>query len=203
MHFQWQDHHFIAGRRCLDFVNTVVYARDPRRREDRLQSLSDIEHWLACSPAGALAIPAGGYAGERFFLEAMRARAAIDQIFRASARGEAIDAAAWRDLMAILAAVTGGPDIAVAATAEGLEVRGDGCTAPPFLGSITHDAITLALSPRLPRVKECPGCHWLFVDATRNGRKRWCEMRTCGNRAKAMRYSDRLRAGAPKSRVGR
>jgi len=27
-------------------------------------------------------------------------------------------------------------------------------------------------------------CGWLFFDATKNSRRRWCEMRVCGNRAK-------------------
>jgi predicted RNA-binding Zn ribbon-like protein len=32
-------------------------------------------------------------------------------------------------------------------------------------------------------------CGWLFLDAT--GRRRWCEMAVCGNRAKARRYAQR------------
>jgi predicted RNA-binding Zn ribbon-like protein len=33
-----------------------------------------------------------------------------------------------------------------------------------------------------------------FLDTTRNGTRRWCDMRTCGNRAKAQRYQRRHRA---------
>ena len=49
------------------------------------------------------------------------------------------------------------------------------------------------VSPALSRVRACPGtgCGWLFLD--RSGRRRWCTMDTCGNRAKARRFAARHR----------
>jgi predicted RNA-binding Zn ribbon-like protein len=32
-------------------------------------------------------------------------------------------------------------------------------------------------------------CRWLFLDTSKNRTRRWCDMRTCGNREKARRYS--------------
>jgi predicted RNA-binding Zn ribbon-like protein len=51
----------------------------------------------------------------------------------------------------------------------------------------------LLVSPALSRVCACPGtgCGWLFLD--RSGRRRWCTMSTCGNRAKARRFAARHR----------
>ena len=42
-------------------------------------------------------------------------------------------------------------------------------------------------------VKVCPGadCGRLFIDETKNGRRKWCSMESCGNRAKASRRSAR------------
>jgi predicted RNA-binding Zn ribbon-like protein len=37
-------------------------------------------------------------------------------------------------------------------------------------------------------------CGWLFVDQSPAGRRRWCDMRTCGNRAKVAAHRARLRA---------
>ena len=34
-------------------------------------------------------------------------------------------------------------------------------------------------------------CRWLFYDESRSGRRRWCDMATCGNRAKARRHRER------------
>jgi predicted RNA-binding Zn ribbon-like protein len=40
------------------------------------------------------------------------------------------------------------------------------------------------------RIHKCesPTCDWLFLDASRNRSRRWCDMKSCGNRAKARRY---------------
>jgi predicted RNA-binding Zn ribbon-like protein len=48
----------------------------------------------------------------------------------------------------------------------------------------------------LAHVKACPGtdCGWLFVDP--RGRRRWCSMGVCGNRAKARRHARRVREAA-------
>lgn len=41
-----------------------------------------------------------------------------------------------------------------------------------------------------------PDCRWVFVDRSKNHSRRWCEMGTCGNRAKVRRYRRRqARAG--------
>ena len=43
------------------------------------------------------------------------------------------------------------------------------------------------------RLRACAndGCRWLFVDRSPAGRRRWCDMRTCGNRAKVARHRAR------------
>ena len=45
--------------------------------------------------------------------------------------------------------------------------------------------------PRRLRVCANDGCRWLFVDRSPAGRRRWCDMRTCGNRAKVARHRAR------------
>jgi predicted RNA-binding Zn ribbon-like protein len=44
------------------------------------------------------------------------------------------------------------------------------------------------LSDKLERVKECPNCGWLFLDTTKNGKRRWCSMEDCGSNVKALEY---------------
>src|SRR3989442_8269959 len=45
-------------------------------------------------------------------------------------------------------------------------------------------------------VRECgaPDCLWLFLDTTKNRSRQWCSMQSCGNREKARRHYQRLRA---------
>ncbi|BCJ62770.1 CGNR zinc finger domain-containing protein [Micromonospora endophytica] len=52
-------------------------------------------------------------------------------------------------------------------------------------------AADLLTSPARTEVRACPAvdCGWLFLD--RRGRRRWCSMATCGNRAKVRAYAAR------------
>lgn len=38
-------------------------------------------------------------------------------------------------------------------------------------------------------------CRWVFNDTSPTGRRKWCDMATCGNRAKAARHRERQRTG--------
>src|SRR5262249_25485517 len=52
---------------------------------------------------------------------------------------------------------------------------------------IARSAAELLTSEDLTFVRECASydCGWLFMDTTKNRSRRWCDMRTCGNRAKS------------------
>jgi predicted RNA-binding Zn ribbon-like protein len=47
----------------------------------------------------------------------------------------------------------------------------------------------LLTSPSREHVRTCPSCGWLFLDP--RGRRRWCSMATCGNRAKVRAHAAR------------
>jgi predicted RNA-binding Zn ribbon-like protein len=72
------------------------------------------------------------------------------------------------------------------------EISLDAGLATPLHAAVWQ-ASELLVSPALSRVRACPGpgCGWLFLD--RSGRRRWCTMDTCGNRAKARRFAARHR----------
>jgi predicted RNA-binding Zn ribbon-like protein len=59
-----------------------------------------------------------------------------------------------------------------------------------ILCPVIRSAAELLVSEKFRRVKKCadPICGWLFLDISRNRSRRWCDMRDCGNRAKASRY---------------
>ena len=60
---------------------------------------------------------------------------------------------------------------------------------------IVESAADSLVGVELSRVRRCadPRCSRVFFDGTRNGLKRWCDMETCGNRAKAARHRARMR----------
>jgi predicted RNA-binding Zn ribbon-like protein len=51
-------------------------------------------------------------------------------------------------------------------------------------------------NPARLRVCANEGCRWVFVDRSPTGRRRWCDMRTCGNQAKVARHRARARSQA-------
>jgi predicted RNA-binding Zn ribbon-like protein len=66
------------------------------------------------------------------------------------------------------------------------------------LARLTDPLVTELTSGHPERIKICDNerCRWVFYDASRTGRRRWCDMSTCGNRAKAARHRARRGQGA-------
>ena len=70
----------------------------------------------------------------------------------------------------------------------------------PGLAYLEHElaihAIELLQSLPQERTRVCAGprCGWLFIDRSKAGRRRWCDMATCGNAAKSRRHYQRSRA---------
>jgi predicted RNA-binding Zn ribbon-like protein len=61
------------------------------------------------------------------------------------------------------------------------------------MSSVARDAIDVIGGPLAARLKRCEGsrCALLFVDTSRSGRRRWCSMERCGNRAKVAAHRRR------------
>ena len=60
--------------------------------------------------------------------------------------------------------------------------------APALL--LAQGALELITADPPARLHACASgtCRWLFLDTSKNRTRRWCDMKTCGNRAKARRY---------------
>jgi predicted RNA-binding Zn ribbon-like protein len=79
----------------------------------------------------------------------------------------------------------------------GLAPVGDGVEAA--IGRLLVVAVTATANGTWERLKACrdPSCRWAFYDRSRNRSRAWCDMATCGNRAKVRAYRRR------RSRSGR
>ncbi len=64
------------------------------------------------------------------------------------------------------------------------------------LASVASSIVAEIASGRPDRFRICANdrCRWAFYDESPTGRRRWCDMRTCGNQAKAARHRERLKA---------
>jgi predicted RNA-binding Zn ribbon-like protein len=65
------------------------------------------------------------------------------------------------------------------------------------LWPVARSAFDLFTARAAGRLRECAGrdCHWLFLDRSKNGSRRWCAMSNCGNLAKARRHRARSQRG--------
>jgi predicted RNA-binding Zn ribbon-like protein len=66
------------------------------------------------------------------------------------------------------------------------------------LWPIARSAAELLGSDRLGFVRACSSktCQWLFLDTSKNRRRRWCSMKLCGNRTKVRRFYVRQKKAA-------
>jgi predicted RNA-binding Zn ribbon-like protein len=65
--------------------------------------------------------------------------------------------------------------------------------------ALIAEAIVEELATGRPeRLRVCANdrCRWAFFDSSPTGRRRWCDMRSCGNQAKAARHRARMRGEA-------
>ena len=69
------------------------------------------------------------------------------------------------------------------------------------LALIAEAVVHELASGRPERFRVCANdrCRWAFFDASPTGRRRWCDMSTCGNQAKAARHRQRLRGAGEKA----
>lgn len=66
------------------------------------------------------------------------------------------------------------------------------------LARLSEALVQELVSGQPDRIRICDNdtCRWVFFDTSRTGRRRWCDMATCGNRAKQARHRARSKAGS-------
>jgi len=127
--------------------------------------------------------------------DARALRRAVDALARGAAAGVPPDPAA----LATVNAWAARPPLAPVLAADGTVSVARPATTRHALATLARDAVDLLASPLAARIRICaaPDCALLFVDASRPGRRRWCSMEWCGNRAKTRAYRRRDDRGAP------
>lgn len=190
-----------GGDVSLDLANTKSRRPTPQPRED-LRDYDDLVDWgvqagtIGSDDAAALrALAARSPRGARAALERARdLREAVFEVFSAVAGERPIPRKALDRVNAALPA---------ALARLRLEPTGDGA-AWSWAGEADLDRVVwpavraaalLLTGPDRAHVRECGAsdCAWLFLDRSRNGTRRWCNMAVCGNREKARRFQRRVR----------
>lgn len=196
---------FLAGRLWLDFVNT-----DDARLGVRVDTIPSFERYVAWLEAAQVVDaeraealrrrgseqPSGATAA---LVETRRIRAALRAL---AERGRGDDGARAREaavteINRVLGRAVG--TRRVEATESGGYARSFVSVGDAFGGlviPVVESAVDSLVNGDLARIRICADrrCPRVFVDQTKSRTRRWCDMATCGNRAKAQRVRKRRRA---------
>ncbi len=186
----WLPEHFIGGHAALDLANAVFGRRNPARDNELLKSARDVGSWLRASGLAddRQAQAVAGVADAGLVERVREIREASYSIFeaRAAARSPSAEALGLLFLRAANG-LSAGPLELCGTRLELSAVRWqDPEAVAAFLAMLSVEAFFILPEERL---RSCPRCGWLFVDTSRGGKRRWCSMRTCGNREKAARHN--------------
>ena len=180
-----------GGRLCLDFVNSI-HNRYAVELEDYVHQPESFIDW--CVRAGALrlddrvSVPRAADQRAALMLEVVTLRDHLHALFAARIDDVPLPQGAVRGLDEWLhrawTSQMFGPD-------GQLHWRADARDARLPLKRIALDALDLFGDPSISRLRRCDNttsCGWLFLDTSKNQRRRWCAMETCGTAEKMQRY---------------
>ncbi|HEX6177455.1 MAG TPA: ABATE domain-containing protein [Thermoanaerobaculia bacterium] len=183
---------FVGGHPALDFVNTVAW---PEPMGERLTSYERLVRWseaaglLARSSATRLLArarrePSGATAA---LARALSDRILLHRLFARRSAGQ-LESSDLRDLNRALRDIAPRRHLSASGHAIAWAWQIDDDLESP-LWPVIWSAAELLASDEAAQIRMCPGdgCGWMFVDQSRNGLRRWCEMQTCGTVAKSRR----------------
>jgi len=189
---------FLGGNLALDFTNTVHDHGTPDPGDD-LKTAADLLEWAA--QAGLLSDAEtrrlqDAPADEARFRRALALRELLYEIFSHVAKGKKPEPEALQAFQSLYQNAIRHSEFHPVGSHYRLTWPATTHPLERVLQETTRSAANLLTSEALTRVRQCSGeaCSWLFVDTSRNGLRRWCDMKACGNRAKVRRFRHRSQA---------
>jgi predicted RNA-binding Zn ribbon-like protein len=193
----------LTGQVSLDLVNTVDWraSSDPK---ELLNSYSDLVRWgrhtglLKEREARTLALEAAKHPkkASAVLKRALALRETLFRVFSAIMDGRQAEAADIESLNLSLSDALSRLRLRPASEGYQWEWTGGDADLERVLWPVVRAAGELLTSEQLSLLRQCPGdgCAWLFLDTSRNKSRRWCTMEVCGNRSKARRHYEQMRA---------
>ena len=191
----WLEDHFIGGHPALDFINTNSHRLNAAESIDRMNNSTKINSWLLYQQL--LTNDQSSQLKEQCASEQVEMQW-VNLIAQLRT-----DAGKLFDALAANRELPGEPLAAILKLASDKQVvinPASGTGQQPFniiITGINYKSVTALIALlildalfRLPqnRVHACPRCGWLFYDRSKGGRRKWCDMKACGNREKVSRH---------------
>jgi len=196
---------FTGGLLCLDFTNTVDDRPDVHPQE-HLNSYHDLVSWgqqaqvLAEREAQRLLEEAARRPEEATSVleRALGVREAIFRIFKSVSEDLVPEE---DDLVSLSAAVADAQvhaRIVPKTCGFDWDWSGNANELDRMMWPVVRSAADLLTSDELDDIRLCASetCNWLFMDTSKNHSRRWCDMKSCGNRAKARRFYGRKKSSS-------
>jgi predicted RNA-binding Zn ribbon-like protein len=198
---QFRNRDIIGGNAALDFVNTVT-GRDQSPR-DWIDSYLRLLEWAAfvhLLPERILrALAKKAQAKPRAAAMALaRAKVLREALFEVVTRIISRRAPPKRALEFLHQYWIAGTKAHELRFDDGrvfVNLRNDALDFDMIASLVAYRMAEQVLSLPTERLHICqgPNCSWVFIDSSKAGRRRWCDMAVCGNAAKFRRFQKRSR----------
>jgi predicted RNA-binding Zn ribbon-like protein len=193
---------FVGYYRCLDFINTAP-ARGAERAE-LIRDFADLVSWL--HEAGLLSIAEaknamkrwdGTREADRAHARAVAFRDRLKEMAESMAASNPVSNAAIAAINDVLRARTGYVEIVCSEGRLTERFRHQPRHAAQLIAPVAESAASLLCHGRPSLVRRCanPACGLFFYDTSKTHRRRWCDMRICGNLMKVRAFHRRQREG--------
>jgi predicted RNA-binding Zn ribbon-like protein len=207
LHKASHDHqHEMSLEDTSDFMNTIEL--ESGSLVDHLVTFDDAAHWLIdrgfCHEDLSAASLATHGTTEGMALDKVKG---VRDALREVADAVAHDRPPTDDALAeVNRAIQSRERVELVKEADGVSI-GHSHVGDPLddaLARLADPLVAEIQNGRGDRVRICANdtCQWVFFDESRAGRRRWCDMSTCGNQAKAARHRARAKAGTTKEEDG-
>jgi predicted RNA-binding Zn ribbon-like protein len=193
----WKDSDLIGGHVALDFINTVSDV-GKSRRETRLATWKDYSDWLAAAGIERSGTSNGMKVSRSASLAELHELREISYcVFHELAAGSCPEKEHLDQLRDYIEeAIRHAELMFVDGELRWSPQKTDGNSQFHRIVFLIDD---LLRGGELHRLRECGRCTWLFLDTGRGLGRKWCDMRTCGNRAKSESFRYKRLARQPRS----
>lgn len=184
----------------LDFVNTLEHGKSGET--DQLTDLATALRWLhqhellhrEMVEDQLRRSTADTSAAEKILNRIRKVRSALRELLDATVERRPADAAALREVNRALRTQYV-YELVPAPDGVSLDHRHDGDPIAGALARLTEAIARELTQAEAGRLRVCANdeCRWVFFDTSPAGRRKWCDMSVCGNRAKVARHRARRR----------
>ncbi len=180
---------------CLSFANTRFWRGSEPAATEQLATAKELRDWLASHAAMPARNGRQSSDVDALFDAAITLREAIYRIFLAIGEGRSPPRGDLEIFNRALAETPQRLGISARGGSYAWIVAAPSASLGAALAPVVWSAADLMTHAAERRIRRCANdkCQWVFIDRSKGGTRRWCDMNSCGNRAKAHRHYARTK----------